>query len=472
MTIWLLQLPRLDDNFSWGLKEVQNILLNLKQPVDVIDINCEIMKQFIHTEHWHSIEDYGIKGQSDLPLADVKQIITKCIAPIQADDIVLSCVFSVDSRSWLRLVHAMLRKKFGDKILLGAGGQGVKEPGDRLDTSEWADWAIAIGLVDVIFIGETANTLPNWVESNFTLKGKLHHQHQTFPNIGFIDPKLLKEDFDRTKQVGSYATINSHRDEKYFRDGGVRIHFTQGCVKRCTFCDVWHTWPKFTMRDPHDVIKEIDYYHQRMKVNHLSFPDNTINASNSQFLRLLELLYDWKDKNNRHDITWSSQFAIKPANQLSDEMFQLIAETKGELSVGFDHASDDVLAHMKKLYVWDDIKDFIMRSKTNQINITNAIWMVGYPTETHQDYDQYEKLIDLVQQENTILAHNVQVTGINRGSPLEKIVTIDFGRPNDWHNDLINKNIRMDRKNKLDQHLQKHNPAYWQYRSTLVRAQS
>ena len=98
--------------------------------------------------------------------------------------------------------------------------------------------------------------------------------------------------------------------------------------------------------------------------------------------------------------------------------------------------------------------------------------MVGYPTETHQDYDQYEKLIDLVQQENTILAHNVQVTGINRGSPLEKIVTIDFGRPNDWHNDLINKNIRMDRKNKLDQHLQKHNPAYWQYRSTLVRAQS
>ena len=471
MTIWLLQLPRLDDTFSWGLKEVQNILHDLHQPVEVIDINAEITKKFIKTTNWDSIEDYGIKGKSNLPIDEIKKLITECISKIQPQDIVLSCVFTVESRSWFRLVHAILRKKFGDKILLGAGGQGIKEPGDRFDKSEWADWTLALGLANVIFVGETVKTIPDWVESNFTLKGKVYHQHQTFPNLGFLKPKLLMEDFDRTKEVGNYATP-SHRDEKYFRDGGVKIHFTHGCVKQCTFCDVWHTWPQFVMKDPHDVIKEIDYYNKNMKVTHISFPDNTINASNSQFIRMLELFYDWKDKNNRHDITWSSQFAIKPSNQFSDEMFHLIADTGGELSIGFDHASDDVLQHMKKLYKWNDIESFIIRSNHYKINITNAIWMVGYPTETRKDYDQYEKLIDLIQQENTILAHNVQVTTINRASPLEKIVNIDFGKPNDWHNDFIDKSVRIDRKNKLDHSLQKHKADLWQYKTTMVRTQS
>ena len=471
MTIWLLQLPRLDDNFSWGLKEVQNILLNLKQSVDVIDINCEITKKFINTRHWDSIEDYGIKGKSNLPINDIIKIITKCIAPIKADDIVLSCVFTVESRSWFRLVHSLLRKKFGKKIILGAGGQGVKEPGNRFEDSQWADWVLSIGLASVIFIGETAKTIPDWVEGNFSFQGKLYHQHQTFPSLGFLNPHLLKENFNRAKEVGYYDTSNSHVDEKHFHDGSVKIHFTQGCVKRCTFCDVWHTWPQFVMKDPHDVIKEIDYYNNNMNLTHISFPDNTINASNSHFIQLLELFYDWKDKNNRHDITWSSQFAIKPVHQFPDEMFRLIAETKGELSVGFDHASDSVLKHMKKLYGWSDVENFIIRSNLNRVNITKAVWMVGYPTETNQDYDQYEKLIDFIQQENTILAHNVQVTGINRGSALEKLVTIDFGRPNDWHNDLVDKKIRIDRKNNLDRRLQKLNTGYFQYRSTQVRAE-
>ena len=74
MTIWLLQLPRLDDTFSWGLKEVQNILHDLHQPVDVIDINAEITKKFIKTRHWDSIEDYGIKGKSNLPIDEINKL--------------------------------------------------------------------------------------------------------------------------------------------------------------------------------------------------------------------------------------------------------------------------------------------------------------------------------------------------------------------------------------------------------------
>ena len=153
-------------------------------------------------------------------------------------------------------------------------------------------------------------------------------------------------------------------------------------------------------------------------------------------------------------------------------MFELIAATKGHLSVGFDHVSDSVLTHMKKLYGWQDITSFIERCNQHQSIISVAVWLVGYPTETDQDFDQYRKLIPLLQRKNTILSHNVSITGINRNSPLERIVTVDHSRPMDWHNALVNKQTRQQRKHILDKMLLEHNASYMMYRSTLKRAEA
>ena len=101
-----------------------------------------------------------------------------------------------------------------------------------------------------------------------------------------------------------------------------------------------------------------------------------------------------------------------------------------------------------------------------------AVWLVGYPTETDQDFDQYRKLIPLLERKNTILSHNVSITGINRNSLLERIVTVDHSHPMDWHNELVNKKIRQQRKHILDTMLLEHNASYMMYRSTLKRAEA
>ena len=468
MTIWLLQLPRLDDTFSWGLKEIENILRELNQPVEVLDINHAITKQFHDTEQWNIIEDYGILGKSLLPIQDVKSCVADVIDVIEPGDIVLSCVFTVESRAWFTLVHSMLRLTHGKELLLGAGGQGVRAPGEEGNHSEWADWTLARGLSDIMFLGETPKTMADWVSSGFSLRGKQYFAHDAFPHLGFLPQQSLQDDLDRKINIPNYY----HYDYRHEGQRGIKIHFTQGCVKQCTFCDVWHTWPKFVMREPADVIKEINHYNRNGHITHISFPDNTINASNSKFTELLERFYDWKDKHNRHDITWSSQFAVKPTNQFEDKMFQLITATKGHLSVGFDHVSDSVLTHMKKLYRWQDITSFIERCNQHQTTISVAVWLVGYPTETDQDFDQYRKLIPLLKRKNTILSHNVSITGINRNSLLERIVTVDHSHPMDWHNELVNKKIRQQRKHILDTMLLEHNASYMMYRSTLKRAEA
>lgn len=466
MTIWLLQLPRLDDTFSWGIKEIEHILVDLKQAVHIIDINHAITDHFHDTPHWNTIEDYGIVGQAPIPIDQVRGVIDSMIKPIQPGDVVLSCVFTVESRSWFTMVHSMLRQLHGTDIILGAGGQGCRAPGESGFTSEWADWTLSLGLSDIMFLGETVTTMRDWVEGGYTARGKQYHQHNKFPPLGHLPHSLLQDETTRRHDIPNYY----HYDYRHQDERGVKVHFTQGCVKQCTFCDVWHTWPQFVMREPREVIEEIDHYHRSGNLSHISFPDNTINASNSKFLELLQRFDDWRHTNHRQDLTWSSQFAVKPQSQLTDEMFELIARTRGHISVGFDHVSDRVLAHMKKLYGWQDIQSFIARCSQHDVKISVAIWLVGYPTETDQDFEEYTKLEPVLAKPNTILSHNVSVTTINRNSPLESMVTIDHAQPNDWHNATVNKHTRWQRKATLDQMIRRHNPSYMLDRSTQVRS--
>ena len=473
MKIWLLQIPRLDDHYSWGIKEIENVLVELNQNVELVEINHEIYKQFFSSEYWPAIESYGIVGKSNLPINLISNCIQKLLNPIKDGDIVLSAVFSTESRSWFTLIHAMLRKKFGKKIILGAGGQGVRSPGESGLDSEWSDWILQIGLADIVFLGQAVHTIKDWVKNNFTGRGKQYFQNKNFPNLGFIKSTVLQEPHKRIKDVLGYWThdVNEHEILDIREDRkDVVIHFTQGCVKKCTFCDVWRITPEFVIKDPSSVINEIDYYNKNTDMNHLLFVDNTINSSNSAFLKFLDLLYSWQQKNNRQDITWSAQFAIKPINQQKDEMFELVAKTNGNLSIGFDHASNSILTQMKKLYQWHDVEYFI--SKCNQFGtpIHRAIWLVGYPTETEQDFREYQKLINLNSKPNTILCHHVLPVNINKGSELENLVTIDQSRPNDWFNNLVNKQVRLERKNYLDHSLFKQGSNYLKHRVSVERA--
>ena len=166
-------------------------------------------------------------------------------------------------------------------------------------------------------------------------------------------------------------------------------------------------------------------------------------------------MYDWM-QNNNIDLKWSTAgFAVKPEHQLSDEMFQLITATNGMLSVGFDHVSDTVLDHMRKLYKWADIESFIHRADENGVTIETGLWITGYPTETEEDFKEYEKLTKLYKTAgNSILSNGVQPCSIPANSPLIDLVTIDWKQPDNWYNDIVDRNTRNKRADILTYDIQ------------------
>lgn len=447
--IFLIQIPRLDDKLTWGIKEAHRQFDEAGCDVRVVDYNHIVYDRYRQTDQWQDIEDYCVTKNNRIPKNDLIQLFAGCMTDVRETDIVIFSVFTVESREFAQLLGEWLRKRF-PQMLIGCGGQGVRRPGEYASQTEWGDWLLGTSLFDFMFIGHSDETVPEWVKNNFKPLGKIYKESKVFPKIGFLQEKFWDKKERYKDPLYKGTNFDLYKTDKIVP----KLYFVQGCVKKCTFCDV-HMIDNFVMQDPKDIIKEIDYYHNELGMDEISFADNTINSSNSQFIKLLQGMYDWM-QNNNIDLKWSTAgFAVKPEHQLSDEMFQLITATNGMLSVGFDHVSDTVLDHMRKLYKWADIESFIHRADENGVTIETGLWITGYPTETEEDFKEYEKLTKLYKTAgNSILSNGVQPCSIPANSPLIDLVTIDWKQPDNWYNDIVDRNTRNKRADILTYDIQ------------------
>ena len=155
------------------------------------------------------------------------------------------------------------------------------------------------------------------------------------------------------------------------------------------------------------------------------------------------------------------------------ELFDLLSSTGANLIIGFDHCSDDVLDHMKKLYKWEDCEHFISQANNAGFSIDIAMWIVGYPTEEESDYLEYNKLFDLLKSyKKVIKSHIVNTCMIGRNSKLLEYVDIDWKKPIEWTSKInrLDKNARVARKDWLDKKLFELGQNYYKYDTMKIRS--
>lgn len=457
MKVWLLQIPRLSDQLTAGIRIVSHMLSDLGVENEIVDLNTKLYRKYYGSDKWADIEKFGYKATYDISLCPVKEIEElwrEELKEIKDGDIVLLSVFSTESRCWSVVTSTFLRGWYKRKIKIGMGGTGLRNPGETLYESEWTDKLMERRLVDFALLGHVDKILPMMVKKQFDVTGKFYDQGKDFPEFGFHSKKLLNFDKEEDRIVDPMYVSKNSEGHAYNPNGDPykpTIYFTQGCIKRCTFCDVPTATPEWAMRPAERVVEEIDHYYNIDGRTEFHFADNTINGSDSEFLKFLRLVCDWQDKNEK--LQWSSQYALKRKSQQPDELFDLLAKSNGRLAVGFDHTSDAVLTHMKKLYVWDDIEHFLDKTKLYSVPISLAMWIVGYPTESKQDFLEYKKLTEYLKHNgSSILSHSVLTCSINRNSVLLPLVDIDWHKPVHWigKTNGLDFNERIDRKKWLD----------------------
>lgn len=236
---------------------------------------------------------------------------------------------------------------------------------------------------------------------------------------------------------------------------------SRGCVRACSFCDIHEHW-HYRYRTGQNMSEELLHLSNRFNIHHFTFSDSLINGNLKEFKKFISILAD-HNATAAKKITWSSQYIIRASGQLDDKFWNdLAASGATALSIGVESGSDRVREHMKKKFNNQDL-DYTMKM-LNKHNITcNFLIIVGYPTETEQDFQETLDMFSKYQP----MANRI-IKDINIGATLSILPGTDLyknaadyhieldSHENNWvnlDNEDLTLAVRIQRRQRLANHL-------------------
>lgn len=372
------------------------------------DINIEFLK-YSGQEIWEQVfANTGIGTPLDkLPTNLQKEINSYIDYAVNLlvnsnPDCICITITTFMQQSW---AEQFLRKvKSQSKIPVIAGGPGVGIPyhcGINQFES-FGSYMINEKLFDYYILGE----------GDFVLQKFLLGERDNIGLNGHDCSEQWQPQIENLNQVPIPSYRNIPLD--LYTDNNIdqrRINITgsRGCVRRCSFCDVGHIWKKFRYRSGQHIVNEMIQHYQETGATNFWFTDSLVNGSIKQFTAMLENILERSSEFDHKKIQMSGNFIVRPQQSHPEKMFELmyLAGFREPL-VGIESGSESVRTHIGKKFSNDDINWHFEMSEKYKIK-NWVLMMVGYPTETDEDFQDTKNL--LVQNQKYII--NQTILGIN-----------------------------------------------------------
>lgn len=229
------------------------------------------------------------------------------------------------------------------------------------------------GLMDHYICGDGEFSVVELLKNNRTAKG--------------IDNLSPNQVLDLNKVlVPNYDDIDWSEYQDLDYKNLIYVTGSRGCVKRCTFCNVYEIWPEYRFRSGESIANEILTVRNKYDRRFFKFTDSLINGSMKAFRGMMSELIDHRKSDP--SLNWSSQWIIRPKNQSPEDDYRMMKESGCvELDIGVESFSQSVRWHMGKKFTDDDMWwcfDMLQKYKINHA----LLMIVGYPTETEDDHQQ------------------------------------------------------------------------------------
>lgn len=330
---------------------------------------------------------FGHMSEFDLTLKEFKTVykFTKKffteIKNLYDPEYVGLSIFSTDSLDFGIFISYILKKHF-PKIKIIAGGKGL-EVTHQNQEKHYDIWC-RHGIADVIVVGDAESEIINSIKYNKT---------------GIVvAPRQKKEDLDNIPLAdwNQYDLSIYDRISDYIDNGGnakqeiyIAVTASKGCVRQCTFCDVAEFWPDYIYRDPVKVANEIIHNYNYTKIKDFVFTDNLINGSITNFRKMNQILIE-KIPNT---IRYGGYAIFRGKNQMPEQDFEIAAAAGCQRwTIGVESGSEKIRNEMRKKFSNDDIDWTVEMLVKNNI-IQSWLFMVGYPSETEEDFDETKNLL-------------------------------------------------------------------------------
>jgi hypothetical protein len=119
---------------------------------------------------------------------------------------------------------------------------------------------------------------------------------------------------------------------------------------------------------------------------YFKFQDSLINGNVKEYNNLISLLAAHNSQNPNNTFHWGSYFILRPASQMSEEQWSLLAQSGAiRLSIGIESLVEKNRNHIKKKFSNKDIDFGLKMAKKYNVNLI-FLMMAGYVTETEKDH--------------------------------------------------------------------------------------
>jgi hypothetical protein len=195
----------------------------------------------------------------------------------------------------------------------------------------------------------------------------------------------------------------------YKLSNGVTTELSRGCIAKCTFCEETHFW-KYRQRLATDILSEVEYLYTNKNIDIFWFLDSLVNG-NLKELRAFALGVIAKE----FKIRWTGyarcdgRMDLLYLKDLADSGCMI-------LNFGAESGSQRVLNDMDKGVTIAEMEQNFVDCKTVGIDASTN-WIVGFPTETYQDYAD---TLSLLWRMRNSSIHNISV-GMGFGQGPETI---------------------------------------------------
>lgn len=325
------------------------------------------MTQKLHIKTWGcQMNEYDSSKMADLLHSTHGLELTD--VPEEADVLLLNTC-SIREKAQEKVFHQLGRwkelKKNNPHLLIGVGGCVASQEGEHIRTRA--------PYVDIIFGPQTLHRLPEMI--NQIRGGKSAVVDISFPEI---------EKFDRLPEPRAEGPT-------------AFVSIMEGCNKYCTYCVVPYTRGEEVSRPVDDILFEIAQLAEQgvREVNLLgqnvnAYRGPTFDGDICTFAELLRLVaaIDGIDR-----LRFTTSHPIEFTDDIID-VYRDTPELVSFLHLPVQSGSDRVLNMMKRGHTAIEYKSIIRKLKAVRPHIQiSSDFIVGFPGETHEDFEQTMNLI-------------------------------------------------------------------------------
>ena len=369
-----------------GIACLSSYLLQKGIGVDAFDLNIELFNAVSDQYRYLWGMNYSHWWRDQEKFSSIRKDLDRFIEPLierilQSPHKIIG--FSLPTNcSDLLLEEVVKRIKEKDKsriIVLGGVSVSIKE--QRADLLKGIE-----DFVDYCGLGQGEQALYELVKRIF--QGRRQEAEE-------IKSILVKGNYGADKLCAQVANLNALAPvmfevfdlKKYLVPESLPMEFSRGCIGNCPFCDFKSISPTFKSKTPSYILHQIQLYKEKYNIDHLTICDASINGDMKVLREVCDLLINSNISVN------ISALAIPRKEMTPDLLIKMRKAGFYRLEYGVESGSDNILKGMRKIFN-ADIAERVTRD-TYQAGIkTYLYFIVGFPGETEEDFEQTKKFIE------------------------------------------------------------------------------